>query len=300
MDGQTVFYNGAVACQTGKFSTSPYPGKQGARVMFGRTTNEAALVQVRNLKYEKMTAAPTPFPTPSAVGFTHGPSNIMQCVSPQPDCGAEYMEFCGRACASSARLHLCNKNCIYRCLWCQNDHNLAYWPHSSMYKTDYTRQRNYYIISVRAGVWHIPSPGSSSTNFAVRSNGKTLSVVFHPGVTNTASRGAPRLPPHFNNQDMGWVPETDRFHRITIVLRSSFVHTYRIESAGRVWQKDFEDAAWYSDTSTPTVNSITPGGMRKYVQTGGSHRVFLDSISGPVHPKTHFNPKMAEPQTCEG
>eukprot|EP00466_Bigelowiella_natans_P017847 jgi/Bigna1/135603/aug1.30_g10311 len=99
---------------------------------------------------------------------------------------------------------------------------------------------------------------------------------------------------------MGWVPETDRFHRITIVLRSSFVHTYRIESAGRVWQKDFEDAAWYSDTSTPTVNSITPGGMRKYVQTGGSHRVFLDSISGPVHPKTHFNPKMAEPQTCEG
>eukprot|EP00466_Bigelowiella_natans_P017848 jgi/Bigna1/135604/aug1.30_g10312 len=89
MDGQTVFYNGAVACQTGKFSTSPYPGKQGARVMFGRTTNEAALVQVRNLKYEKMTAAPTPFPTPSAVGFTHGPSNIMQCVSPQPDCGAE-------------------------------------------------------------------------------------------------------------------------------------------------------------------------------------------------------------------
>ncbi len=71
--------------------------------------------------------------------------------------------------------------------------------------------------------------------------------------------GAARVPQGgISNQDMGWVPQQNRYHEFRIKIRKTNMHTFTIRGMGQDgkehrWRADFELSGLFDATKTPQV-----------------------------------------------
>eukprot|EP00992_Anisonema_acinus_P009958 TRINITY_DN6171_c0_g1_i2.p1 TRINITY_DN6171_c0_g1~~TRINITY_DN6171_c0_g1_i2.p1 ORF type:complete len:347 (+),score=91.55 TRINITY_DN6171_c0_g1_i2:54-1043(+) len=143
-----------------------------------------------------------------------------------------------------------------------------------------------YVITADVGYWGT-SYGSSGTALQVLCNGTTLVFVFHPGYTPVP--GAARIDGVFGNQDMGFVPEPNVYHHMTITLGADGNNEFRIEAAdgSNVWAKEFS-SAFYSAGATVVVrdggNTVLQVGDSSEVSSSGTHKFQLTSaaVADPV------------------
>eukprot|EP01062_Namystynia_karyoxenos_P076468 TRINITY_DN7503_c1_g3_i2.p1 TRINITY_DN7503_c1_g3~~TRINITY_DN7503_c1_g3_i2.p1 ORF type:complete len:5263 (+),score=1317.66 TRINITY_DN7503_c1_g3_i2:2040-15791(+) len=139
----------------------------------------------------------------------------------------------------------------------------GFWPKEYPYNLSNT------ALGSPPGVPTDPDPQQDlATAVSVVVRGVEYRFGFRPGVDNGAAQIVGPNGPLFTGASMGWTPAQEIYHKLTIVLRASGMHTFRIDEgeymsgrAAQTWERDFRaDGWWHGEQAGPDSLYLLPDG----------------------------------------
>lgn len=126
-----------------------------------------------------------------------------------------------------------------------------------------------YVLKFKVGYWG-SSFGAAPTGPRIKVRGESAyNFHFHPGFPG----GAARVDSKFGNQNIGYTPGPNMWHDMTVTVRESGWHTWRIETQGGFsWEKDVKIANYFSKDDKPVVSLSVDAG--RVVSPGSRTRKF--------------------------